>query len=79
MALPAIRAPLIPPLSPSASAADRDGFAPAEATPLHSRCAAADAAFFADERGAVELAKTDRPPCRAKPAVDPATRDWMAA
>ena len=36
MAMPATTPPLSPPLSPPTAAADaRDGFAPAEATPLH--------------------------------------------
>lgn len=78
MTLPATRPPS-PPLFPPASAAEaRDGFAPAEGTPLHLR-AAADALLLPDERGAVELEKTDCPPCRVTPAVAPLTREARAA
>jgi hypothetical protein len=62
MAIPASTEPLRPPLSsPTAAAEARDGFAPAEATPLHRSAAAlrveatgpesaAGAVLFADER-----------------------------
>ncbi len=78
MALPAIRPRLSPPLFPPAAAAEsRDG-APAEAKPLHPRVGC-HALLLAPERGAVELAKTERPSSLTKPAVPPLTREAKAA
>lgn len=67
MAIPASTAPLSPPLSPPTAAAEaRDGFAPAEATPLHRSAvalrveaagpASTGAAAFFDERAGLLLA-----------------------
>ena len=89
MAIPASTEPLRPPLSaPTAAAEARDGFAPADATPVHrspvalrveaTGPASAGAALFADERAEL-LAFAFVADCVARGAVELLNTAWLPA